>query len=510
MILDTLSPSEIDEIYSSGAPELQRLLHRATTQQYYSFQPRPDSTADFDEQTAFIESDAPFSICLGGTGSGKTIAAAHKTARYVLETKPPRIRCPFWIIGHTFDQVCEVCWNQKLSQIIPPECIYGIDWYRSKRNWPTAVFLRHPDDPSEIGWVLDFKSYEQGLAGMKGSSIGGYWFNEEVPLPIVEEVQGRCRDYNSPGWADFTPLEVVSPEWPEVYDRPRDGWKFFHLNTERNFHLAPGWAKWFLSQIPIDLRDTRRIGTFSTFVGQVFKEWKKAIHVCEPFKIPADWHKVRGIDFGFNNPFACVWCARSPDGIWYVYREHYAAGRLNDHHAAQIGEEPWDDSNPHFGPTYSDHDAQQRAEMSSYGINCTPANKSNLIAGITHLRSLMMVRENNKPRFYVFDTCQNAIDEITNYRFPSGTATRNPNDAPIDKDNHAIDAIRYAIYSDDLGELRSGIPQFQQRQALGGRHGIMADLRQRERDRRDGGGSGDRDDSGENRPRPKVRRYFGM
>ena len=91
--------------------------------------------------------------------SGKTVHAAHKTARYVLEHDAPRERTPFWIIGDTYDQVCQVCWNEKLSQIIPQEWIAGFDWYRSRRNWPFAVFLKDRRDPKKIGWVLEFKSY---------------------------------------------------------------------------------------------------------------------------------------------------------------------------------------------------------------------------------------------------------------------------------------------------------------------------------------------------------------
>lgn len=401
--------------------------------------------------------------------SGKTQAAAVKTARYVLNTPPMRPRCPFWIVGDTYETVCSVCWEEKLSHYIPKSRIRSIDWLKVNRQWPLAVTLRDPRDPSKPGWVLEFKSYSQGFATMKARSIGGYWFNEEVPLHIVTEVQGRCREYDSPGWADFTPIEVVSPDWPEMYDDPPEGWRFFHLNVEKNRHLAKGWAARYLASVPEDERETRRIGVFATFSGQVFKEWRKPVHVIEPFKLPHDWNRLRGIDFGFSNPFACVWVAKDKDGRYYVYDEHYETGRLNAYHAEQIhggkydgdriNPRKWQAKHPHFGASYSDHDAQQRAELNRLGVYCTPANKSNVLGGISFLRSLMMIQGDGRPKFYVFSNCVNLIREIRGYHWPmaigAGQRMRNPKELPVDFENHAIDAVRYAVYSDARGSAKA-------------------------------------------------------
>lgn len=474
------------------ALELQRDVALALIgPKYYSFQARPDDVDEWDEQTSFVDSQDRFAICLGGTGSGKTESAAFKTAKYVLETKPPRPRCPFWIVGDTYETVCDVCWVEKLSQHIPEERIHSFIWYQSKRQWPYSVSLRDPDNPDEVGWILEFKSYDQGLDQFKSKSIGGYWCNEEVPLVIVEEIQGRCRDYNSPGWADFTPIEVVSPEWPAIYDacmagdeqseHHRPGWRFYHLNTEKNTALAEGWAANFLKSVPSDMRDTRRIGTFSVLRGAVFKEWNEKLHVCEPFEIPHDWKRIRGVDFGHTNPFVCVWIAKekTPDGDrYYVYDEHYEAGQLTKHHAEEIKEREWppDDGirHPSYGMTFSDHDPQQMAEFSQHGIQMTPALKagnksmsgraiSGINAGIETLRTLMGSRfpiEDGKPLFQVFSTCVNFKREVRSYRWPEGTDKKDPREVPIPKDDHSIDAVRYAIHSDmfKVTEPPKGVP----------------------------------------------------
>lgn len=432
----------------SANPQIRAIAEAYCRDPLQRFRPRPNNPNDHDEQTAFIEDNiSRFAVCLGGTGSGKTEAAAYKVARYVLDHEPQRERLPFWIVGDTYDTTCDVCWNEKLSKYIPKAMIHSIDWYKSRRNWPYAVSLKHPKKPGEIGWVLEFKSYEQGLAPMKAKSIGGFWCNEEVPYETVLEVMGRCRDYNSPGWADFTPIEVKSPEWIDLYENPPEGWRFYHLNTRLNTALGEGWADWYLGQIPEDMRGTREIGVFSVLRGQVFKEFRKSIHVIEPFRIPRDWRKVRGVDFGFNNPFCCLWVARDHDDRYYVYDEHYESRQLNAHHASAIHSRDWNDELPWYGPTYTDHDAQERAELGNFGIQCTPASKA-INPGIELLRSLMMVQPDGKPRLFIFDKCVNLIREIVGYKWREGTGARNAIDEPVDKDNHCLAAGTMVLTSE--------------------------------------------------------------
>ncbi len=442
---------------------------------YAAFVPRPNKPSDWDEQTAFCEAfysldtsgprahfsypnDERFWVCLGGTGSGKTQAAAWRVARHIREIPPPKPRTPFWIVGEQFDQICQIGWVEKLSLLIPPDTIHAIDWYRVNRRWPQSVMLKHPTRPGEVGWVLDFKSYAQGIGAAKGVSIGGYWCNEELPYHLVHEIQGRCRDYDSPGWADFTPVECRDPEWIDAYENPPAGWKFFHLNSLCNYALAPGFMERYLETVPEELRPMRTIGKFTVLSGAVFKEFRKSIHVIDEFPIPRDWRKVRGVDFGWNNPLAMVWCAKDREGTWYVYDEHYRAQTLLADHAKEISRREWHQGEPYYGPTYADTaGARECAELrNEHGIVTTPARKSRN-PGLEFLRSLMLPGPNGRPRLQIFSKCKNLIREIQGYRYPEGTSGRNPGDEPMDKDDHSIDALRYALFSDAVTNQNASI-----------------------------------------------------
>jgi hypothetical protein len=311
-------------------------------------------------------------------------------------------------------------------------------------------------------WILEFKTFRQGRELFAGSSIGGWWINEESPLEIVDEVLGRCRDYDSRGWADFTPLDRHAIEWQNRYEQPPPGWEFFSLNVRCNDRLPAGWADRYLATIPEDLRATREHGAFASRVGAVFKEFRRHLHVVPPFDVPRDWHKIRGIDFGWNHPTTCVWIARDGDGNYYVYDCYWASGRLLREHARAILERPWSD-HAVYGRTYADGSAAQEiAEFARLGISCCGARKS-IELGIECLRKMMMPQTGSKkPRLYIFDTENNKrlVAEIQQYHWDplvgKGDRQHLGRDLPVKSNDDLLDALRYAVYSEETGGAEDG------------------------------------------------------
>jgi hypothetical protein len=111
----SLTPQQLQQALSSSDPETVRLacdyleaeahrsgdkariadarkLRQVSTHPLYRWKPRPDQPRLFDNQTAFdTDRSHRVSVCLGGTGSGKSDCAAHRVANFLLhEQEPPR------------------------------------------------------------------------------------------------------------------------------------------------------------------------------------------------------------------------------------------------------------------------------------------------------------------------------------------------------------------------------------------------------------------------------------
>jgi hypothetical protein len=61
-------------------------------------------------------------------------------------------------------------------------------------------------------------------------------------------------------------------------------------------------------------------GEWDIYDGQYFPEFRRDLHVIDPFPIPDDWRRYRAFDYGLDK-FACLWIAVSPSREIFVYRE---------------------------------------------------------------------------------------------------------------------------------------------------------------------------------------------
>ncbi len=80
-----------------------------------------------------------------------------------------------------------------------------------------------------------------------------------------------------------------------------------------------------LESLPERERKALLYGEWDIFEGQYFTEFKREMHVIEPFGIPVGWRKYRTLDYGLDR-LAVLWIAVAPDGTSYIYREYCESG----------------------------------------------------------------------------------------------------------------------------------------------------------------------------------------
>lgn len=76
-------------------------------------------------------------------------------------------------------------------------------------------------------------------------------------------------------------------------------------------------------ELYLQLGEARFIRSTDTY----FKEFKREIHVVEPFIIPPHWTRYRSIDYGLDK-LAVLWYAVSPQNEVYVYKELHESDHI--------------------------------------------------------------------------------------------------------------------------------------------------------------------------------------
>lgn len=249
--------------------------------------------------------------------------------------------------------------------------------------------------------------------------------------------------------------------------RADQGWFERHLTRHTDnprYWTGSDWTedgKKFISSLQA-LTGHRRLrlleGRWASAEGVVYDEFDASRHVIDSMPIGWEsWRKFRSIDFGFNDPFVCQWWADSGEAL-YLYREVYMSGRIVQDHAEQIVRLTGDEV---IDYTVADHDREDRETLHRYGVHTIPARKD-IDRGIDSVKARLRVQANGKSRMYILRSSLLERDQRLAVK-SRPTSTREEfdcfiwsqrrdgdiRDRPVDRDNHGMDAMRYAVMSVD-------------------------------------------------------------
>jgi len=150
----------------------------------------------------------------------------------------------------------------------------------------------------------------------------------------------------------------------------------------------------------------------------------------------------------------CLWLAKDKDENWYVYREYYRAKTGIQEHIANIKARS---SNEKYQGTYADpENAEDRGELRKAGIPTLIA-RNDVARGIELVQSKLKVKANGKPSLYIFKSCRNTAREMAMYQYPKGSASRDPKDLPLAKNDHTLDVVRYILYTVDRPRKKGSV-----------------------------------------------------
>jgi hypothetical protein len=223
-----------------------------------------------------------------------------------------------------------------------------------------------------------------------------------------------------------------------------------------------------LASLPQAEREALLYGSWDSFNGQVFTEWRNDpehykdgfwTHVIEPFDIPLDWKIVRGFDFGFAKPFSVGWYAVDHRGKIYRIKEYYGCTsepntglKIDPYEIAKnIHEiESTDEvlknrridgiADPSIWDESRGESIARMMERSPNFIHWSPGDNTR-IPGKMQFHYRLAFDERGECMFQVFNTCKHFIRTFPMLIY----SERHPEDIETDMEDHIYDECRYVL-----------------------------------------------------------------
>lgn len=219
-----------------------------------------------------------------------------------------------------------------------------------------------------------------------------------------------------------------------------------HGTTSDNPYLDTTDVEHLRGQYSVQLARQELGAEFVSFEGLVYPHFDFKRHVVKPIaRYPDKAQFLCAIDAGYKDPFVCLWLMKW-EGRYYVVDEYYHTMRTMQTHAEAI--------KGHFlagrvNKYWMDPSAaQESAELANYKIITYPA-QNEILAGINSVARMI-----ETDRLFIAQHCVNTLKEMAAYQYPDRKSTNGPakntNDKPLDSMNHAMDALRYAIYNEEM------------------------------------------------------------
>ncbi|MCA8914127.1 MAG: terminase family protein [Planctomycetes bacterium] len=377
-------------------------------------------------QQAFHDSDARFKVLIAGARFGKSLAAARDVLREILSGKTRG-----WLVGPTYD-------------LTRPEFRYiRDDLYRLGErplersnppslttSWGAEVICLSAHSPQallgdEIDWLILCEA----------AHIERDAFERFLRARLATR-SGRM----------IVPTTPHGYNW--IFDLYRRGlghegeWQSFRHATWENPNIPPGEILAARRDLPADTFDEQYGGAFTSPSGRVYREYERGLHVVNGLEPPPGAIIFKAIDFGYTNPFACLWGAQDSDGRLLILREHYCTGLAlsRQAEAMRVIDAGFEKAGCEIGPAFADPSgALERRLLQEEGLP-THAADNRVSGGIEIVRRRMLLREDGRPGLLIDSGCTNLLREIEGYQWDESSLERR---MPRKADDHALDALRY-------------------------------------------------------------------
>jgi len=325
-------------------------------------------------------------------------------------------------IAPTYQQARDIAWEMLKKEF------NGADFNESRleirigsitivlRGWESIETLR--------GQQFDFIVIDE-VAMMRN-----FWSNwQEIIRPTLTDTKGKVMFISTPkGFNHFYDLF-------NLHTKDSD-YSAFHFTSYDNPYLPIDELNKAKQELTEDRFAQEYLADFRKTEGLVYKEFDRTRHIFNDKEGIATTSYFAGVDFGFTNPCAIISIKKDRDNKYYVTDEWYKTGKTEDEIAEYVAAGK-------FNMVYPDPESASGIEvLRRRGINLREVQKGkdSIRTGINHIRELF-----KQNRLFIHESCENLIYELETYSYPDKKDLHNEEENPIKENDHALDALRYAI-----------------------------------------------------------------
>lgn len=432
--------AEAESFTEPTDPRFDQEVERKTLRPWYDedtgFSQEPFLAAPEGFDTPFpVDDDVHFHGFVSGIGAGKTTSGI---IRVIANAES-------WNPGETGMIVAPTV--PHLKNVILPEM----------RKWGLLDHVRYEGKgsdepglhfPSGARVILESADNARKIQRLRGPSISWFWIDEAAHLPeqVWTTLVGRLRTGNyRNGFVTTTPAGKnwvyrrfythEGPNGQQVEGPPSDVNLVYGVPSTANPHLPDDYAD-ITSDYSGHEREQEVLGLFVSPEGLVYQGFDPMDDVTD--SVPQNPGRVLyGVDWGYRNPSAILAIVEDRTGGLTVVEEFYenrvTTGDLADVATEMAGR--WGPGTFYCDPAEPD----SIEEFNRAGLDAVEAD-NDILPGISTVTSHL-------DDLTVRESCQNVINEFTSYRYPDETGEDNAKEKPVDANNHALDALRYALHT---------------------------------------------------------------
>ena len=398
-----------------------------------------------------LNSTKRWNLAHGPVSCGKTVGTLFRFMHAVGECPDSQI----WMIGHTSSTIFDNAIRLILEAKGENDPLYT---FKPFCTWKSgARELTYKDKTISTVGAKDGGA----IGAIQGKTMSLAYCDEMTLYPeqIIDMIDTRLRNPHSMGFGSMNPSYPTHKvkKWIDLARAGDENYYELFFTLDDNPFLNQSYKDRIKNSLSGVFYKRNYLGEWCLAEGAIFDFFERSLYVVNrPPRAANYW--VVGVDYGTNNAFAAVLVGvhtgveTQTKPVMWVEKEYYwdskVKGRqkLNSEYAEDL--EKWLQPYSVRGVYIDPSAAAFKVELRRRGMHVIDAD-NDVQNGIQKMIDLV-----KGGSLFICSECTNLIREIEGYVWDPKSAEKGW-DEPLKQNDHAIDALRYAVYTHKVASYKA-------------------------------------------------------